>query len=172
MLGTLALVFLLNVVSTALGTLKTLFLAKGFSKPAYIVTFLDTIMYIFGIKLVMDGEGIWFVLIYSLGRTIGVYLGDILEQKLALGILDVTIMAKIDKAHAIADHLRRLGYTSNSYETHGVDGEEKWDVRFLVARREFDFVLATLENKGFTNLSMVVTSVNKVSGKIRIKKAT
>jgi len=162
----LSAVFALNVVSTALSTLKTVFLVRGFVKPVYLVVLLDALTFVWGMKLVVDSEDWLFLLVFALGKTAGVWVGDVIDKKLALGILDVTIMAKREKAHRIADYLRSLGIVSNTVKTYGLNGEEKWDVRFLVNRREFDSVLRSLENQGFDNLSMVINTVDKVTGKI------
>lgn len=165
-------VFTLNCLSTALSTLKTVFIARGFIKPVYILVLLDAMMFVWGMKLVVDGEGVAFLLAFALGKTAGVWLGDVVERKLAYGILDVTIMAKRDKAHNLADRLRAMGYVTNTTKTHGLGGEEKWDVRFFVSRKEYESLLMTLEQEGYKNLSMVVTTVDKATGKINTSQVT
>jgi uncharacterized protein YebE (UPF0316 family) len=131
------------------------------------MTFIDALMFTWGMKLVVGGDGYLFILVYALGKTLGTWIGDITEKKLAIGTLDITIMARREKAHQIADYLRSLGYVSNSTKTYGLGGEEKWDVRFFIKRKEYEFIVESLDRLGFKDVSMVITDVNKVTGKIK-----
>jgi uncharacterized protein YebE (UPF0316 family) len=170
LIWSLVAILLVNIVSNAIGTLKTVFIMRGISKPAYLLTLVDALIFTWGMKLVISGDGWLFIVVYAVGKMLGVWLGDIIEKKLAFGDLDVTIMAKREKAHQMADLLRYWGYASNSTKTHGIAGEEKWDVRFLVSRREFDLVITLLAEHGFKDISMVINDVTKVTGKITTRR--
>lgn len=167
MIWALATLFLLQVISTAINTLKTIFLTKGISKPAYILTFMDAIAFSWGMELITTGDGFLFIIVFALGKTLGTFLGDVVEKKLALGTLEITIMVKPEKAIKIADHLRSLGYSVNTKKVYGINGQEKFDICLFIQRKEFEFLKGTLERLGFKDVSMVITDVNKVTGKIR-----
>lgn len=167
---TLFLIFVLQVVSTAVNTLKTIFITKGIRKPAYIATFIDAVIFVFSMKLVLDGGGIIFLLVYGAGKTIGVLLGDVIERRLAIGTLEVTLSAKQDKAIPIADSLRQLGYSVNTRSVHGFEGADRFEVWFVIKRNEVNFVTDYLEKLGYGNLSMVLTEVKTVTGKINTTK--
>ena len=164
-------IFLLQVVSTATNTLKTIFLTKGITKPAYLMTFIDAIVFVLSMKLALDGEGFIFLIVYAIGKTLGAILGDIVEKKLAIGTLEITISIKKNKAIEIADNLRELGYTVNTREVYGLHGNERYEVWFIIKRKEYNFIIDYLNKLGHDNLSMVVAEVKNVTGKIKTTKS-
>lgn len=163
----LFMIFILQVVSTATNTLKTLFLTKGITKPAYIMTFIDAMVFVLSMKLALDGEGFIFLIVYAFGKTLGAVLGDILEKKIAIGTLEITINIKKEKAIAMADKLREIGYTVNTREVYGINGKERYEVWFIINRKDYNFVIKYLETLGFTELSMVINEVKNITGKIQ-----
>lgn len=160
-------VFILQVVTTAMNTLRTIFITKGISKPAYILTFIDAILFSWGMKLVVTGEGYLFLIIFAVGKTVGTLLGDIAEKRLALGTLEVTIYAKREKAIKLADQLRDLGYSVNTRKAHGLGGTPRFEVCLIIQRKEYKILKDTLQRLGFSNATMSVRDVNKVTGKIQ-----
>lgn len=166
----LLIIFILQVVSTATNTLKTIFLTKGITKPAYLMTFVDAIIFVLSMKLALDGEGFIFLIVYAIGKTLGAVLGDVVEKKLALGTLEITISIKKNKGIEIADKLRELGYTVNTREVYGLNGNERYEVWFITKRKEFNFIIDYLDKIGHDNLSMVVAEVKTVTGKIKTSK--
>lgn len=163
----LFMIFILQVVSTATNTLKTLFLTKGITKPAYIMTFIDAMVFVLSMKLALEGEGFIFLIVYAFGKTLGAILGDILEKKIAIGTLEITINIKKEKAIAVADKLREIGYTVNTREVYGINGKERYEVWFIINRKDYNFVIKYLETLGFTELSMVINEVKNITGKIQ-----
>lgn len=167
---TLFIVFLLNVISNTLGTLKTIFISKKVMKPAYLVTFMDSIVFAYGFKMVATEDSLWLILAFSLGKVVGTYLADIIEGKMAFGLLEVTIYAKSDKAINIADSLRALGFSVTTVKGYGMNGVERFEVNITLKRKDFVLVREFLQTHGFTNATMITREVSSVSGKIRTEK--
>lgn len=167
MIWSLVTIFLLQVFSTAINNLKTIFMTKGVSKPAYLLTFIDAISFAWGMRLTVSGDGFLFLIVYAVGKTVGAIIGDQLEKKLAIGTLEVTMSAKYEKAVVVADYLRDLGYTVNTRKVHGFNGNDRYEVYLLIKRKEFKFLKDTLERLGYDNMSMVIADVNRVTGKIQ-----
>lgn len=167
MIWALVLIFVLQVVSTAMNTLKTIFITKGISKPAYILTFIDAAMFAWTMTLIATGEGYLFLAVFAVGKTLGTILGDVTEKKLAVGTLEVTIMAKKEKAIQIADNLRELGYSVNTKKVFGHGGVEKFDIVVFIQRKEFVYLRDTLARMGIDNATMVISDVSRVTGKIQ-----
>lgn len=158
------------MLSTALSTLRSIFIVKGISKPAYIITMIDSMLFMWGTKLVVSGDGFAFIIVFALGKLIGTWVGDMLEKKIAMGTLQISINAKGRKAIQIADLIREMGYTVNTRKVYGMHGNERFEVCFFIKRREKDFLLNDLANLGYKNLSLVITDVNSVDGKIQTNK--
>jgi uncharacterized protein YebE (UPF0316 family) len=155
------------MLSTALSTLRSIFIVKGISKPAYLITMVDSMLFMWGTKLVVSGDGFGFIIVFALGKLIGTWVGDMLEKKIAMGTLQVSINAKGKKAIHMADAIREMGYTVNTRKVYGMNGNERFEVCFFVKRKEKEIVLNNLGLLGYKNLSMVITDVNSTDGKIK-----
>lgn len=158
------------MLSTILSTLRTIFIVKGISKPAYILTMIDSMLFMWGTKLVVSGDGFTFIIVFALGKLIGTWLGDVLEKKIAMGILQISINAKGKKAIEIADLIRDMGYTVNTQKVYGMNGNERFEVSLFIKRKEKDSLIQKLSELGYKNLSMVILDVNNVDGKIKVNK--
>ena len=83
--------------------------------PVYLLVFIDALIFTSIISRVTSSDGLPFTIAYALGRTFGVFIGGKIEEKLALGILEVDIFLndKI-KSTEISERLRKTGYTVNN----------------------------------------------------------
>lgn len=162
----LVVVFLANVISNSLSTLKTLFISKKIMKPVYLIVFLDAIIFISGFKIVTQENSVWFVLAFALGKVIGVYIADLIENKIALGTLEVVIYAKKEKAIKIADTLRNMGYTVTTHVGYGLQGNKRFCVAILIDRKEYFVLKDILKKFGYTEATMFVREIKHFSGKI------
>lgn len=163
-------VFILNVVSNTLGTLKTLFLAKKIMKPAYVVTFIDSIVFAYGFKMVATEDSLWVIVAFSLGKVVGAYLADILDNKMAFGLIEVTLYAKANRAHKLADSLRDLGYSVTTVKGYGFKGSERYEVNLTIKRKELSFIREFLGKNGILDATLVIREVSSVAGKIAVEK--
>lgn len=167
---TLFIVFLLNVVSNTLGTLKTLFLSKKIMKPAYVVTFVDSIVFAYGFKMVATEDSFWLIIAFSLGKVVGAYIADILDNKLAFGLIEVTLYAKANRAHRLADSLRDLGYSVTTVKGYGFKGHERYEVNLMIKRKELTFIREFLGKNGVEDATLVIREISSVAGKIAVEK--
>ncbi len=119
-----------------------------------------------GTKLIVSQSDFTFIIVFSLGKIVGTYIGDFLEKKIALGLLEIIFSAKTEKAIRIADKLRELGYTVNTRKVYGMKGHERFEVSVFIKRKEKDIMLESLKKDGISALSMVVVDVAAVQGKI------
>ena len=104
-------ILLLNTIGETMKTLRTIFISKKIMRPVYFMIFIDSLIFATGMKLVTQGNGVQFVLAYALGKVIGVWIGDKIEEKIALGLIEVTVFTKKEKAKIIADRIRDLGFS-------------------------------------------------------------
>lgn len=166
----LFLVFILNVVSNCLGTLKTIFISKQIGNITYIITAIDALFFSIVLKAISDGDGILFIFAYCLGKVVGAILADILENKyIALGIYEVTIYSNPTKAIEIADKLRLLGYSVNTCKQYGNNGKERYAIIITIERKELDFLREKLSEFDLNNPTMIVQEIKSIEGKIKAK---
>ena len=79
-------IFILQLVYVPLLTLRTTFVVKGKKAQASMFAFLEAIIYIVSLGIVFsDLSNILNIGAYILGYGIGIYLGGLIEEKLAIG---------------------------------------------------------------------------------------
>jgi uncharacterized protein YebE (UPF0316 family) len=163
-------IFVINALSNCLGTLKTIFISKNAKAPVYIVTAIDALVFAFVVKSISSGNDAITIIAYVLGKVVGVYIGQVIDKKLGLGILDISVYAKEEKAKNLADKLREVGYSVTTQKGYGYNGSPRYIVNITIARKEMDFLVELLKKYGYNKATMIVKEVKSVNGKVKIHK--
>lgn len=160
----LLVIFLLNVLGTCLGNLKTTFLAQKAIKPVYLTTFIDAIVFIYAFKLTTNSTGYGFILAFALGKMFGVFLGSKIEKKLAFGLFEIDVYKHLIQGKILADTLREQGYSVTTTVGYGMEGTERLILKIILPRNQFPSFHKMLEQDG--NVNMSVKSITKTYGKV------
>lgn len=165
---TIILIFILNVISNCLGTLKTIFISKQIGNITYIITAIDALFFSIVLKAVSNGSGVMEIIAYCLGKVVGAIMADVIENKyIALGTYLITIYPKQDKVIMIADDLRELGYTVNTSKQYGMHGKARFAINITIARKEINILKNILEKKyNINSPNMIVEEIKSFEGKI------
>lgn len=164
--------FLITAFTNILATLKTILISKKIMNPVYILSFADAIIFAATISKVSSSDGVSYTIAYALGRTLGVYMGNRLEEKLALGILEVDLFINNkDKMIEIAENLRKEGYTVNNYLARGNNGDRRYKIEVVIRRKEFKILEQIMEECGVTDPTMKIKNLSRVNGKITSTRA-
>ena len=158
----LAAIFGLNLLSTTLGNLKTILLTKRIMKLVYVTTFIDAMIFALAFKCLATSSSLLFLLFFAAGRLSGVYLGSLIESKLALGTLEVSIHKHWQEGIKLADQLRTLGYSVTTFKGYGINGNDRLVITAIIPRRE----LVQLKPLLGSGINMTVKDVSKTYGKI------
>lgn len=159
------LIFFLNILSNTLGNLKTIFVSKQIGGFTYILVGVDALFFSIVLKAINSGDSLWYILAYVFGKIIGAVIADILEKKLALGVLEVTVYERNDKAIPLADTLRELGYSVTTSKGYGQNGKERFIVTITISRKEYPLLGEVLNKVGITKPNMIVKEVKSIEGK-------
>lgn len=159
------LIFLVNVLSNSIGTLKTIFIAKKF-KQVYFVTFLDSLIFIITMKLSLSNNNMLSFIAFALGKTVGAILANIIEERIALGIYEVTIYANKDTAIPIADELRDNGYSVTNIKGFGMNGNERFLIQITIERKDLNKIKNYLEKYNYSDATMTIKELDKIGGKL------
>lgn len=160
----LLLIFMLNAISTALGTLKAIFLSKQIIKPVYLTTFLDALIFAYAFKLIADSSGLIYVLAFALGKTAGIFLGSLIDRKVAIGLLETTVYKHPEEGIILADQLRARGYSVTTLMGYGIEGRDRLLLNIISPRKDFPELKKLLYMDGKVNMS--IKGITKVSGKV------
>lgn len=131
----LLIIVIAKVIEVSVGTLRSILVVKGYRKSASILAIIEILLWVYIASRVITGladdplKG----LAYSFGFAAGVYLGSLIEQKLAFGMLNVQIIATPEEAPVIAKQLRSEGYGVTTLSAEGRN--EKRAILMVVANR-------------------------------------
>ena len=139
--------------------------------PVYLFVFVDALIFATIVSKVTSSEGIQYTLAFALGKTFGVYLGGIIEDKMALGICEVDLFLNDSiKANEIAQKIRETGYTVNNFLVGGNNETERHQIEVVINRKEIKVLENIIKDFDVINPTLKVKTLNKVDGKITTTK--
>jgi uncharacterized protein YebE (UPF0316 family) len=115
-------IFALRVGDMSLDTIRVLFVVRGKKKIVWVLGFFQSIIYVVAISSVLTHlDNVLNVIGYATGFATGNMVGMLIEQRLAIGHILVTIISS-NRGAFIAEKLRSGGYAVTEIAGHGKDG--------------------------------------------------
>jgi uncharacterized protein YebE (UPF0316 family) len=117
------LIFVLRVCDMSLDTIRVLFVVRGRKLLAWVLGFFQSLIFIIAISQVLTSGGKDFLSIlgYAAGFATGNVVGMLIEERLAVGHILVTVISSTRGA-AISETLRKAGYAVTEIAGRGKDG--------------------------------------------------
>lgn len=133
------LIFCLRICDMSMDTLRVLFVVRGKKLLVWILGFVESLIFVIAISSVLTGARNYLnVLGYAAGFATGNIVGMLIEDKLAIGHLLVTIISS-NRGTFIAERLRASGYAVTEVAGRGRDGTV-FELHASVARKDIDTV--------------------------------
>jgi uncharacterized protein YebE (UPF0316 family) len=115
-------IFLLRVIGLALGTARLLFVMRGRKLEAWMLGFISQFIIIIALGSVLaELDNPLNILGYAAGMATGGVVGIMIDQHLAIGHVQITIISPA-LGSAIAEKLRTVGYAVTEIAGQGKDG--------------------------------------------------
>jgi len=134
------LIILARIADQTIGTLRLIFLSKGYRLIAPVLGFFEVIIWLLAVSQIFQHLDNWFTYIaYGLGFAIGNYIGIVVEQKISLGNVIVRIVPKYDTTELI-NYLREHNFGVTSVPAEGSRGPVKVIFSIIKRRDIEDFV--------------------------------
>src|SRR5690625_3465276 len=129
-----AIIFIINVVYVSMFTVRMILTLKGRRYIAAIVSTVEVVIYVVGLGLVLDNlNEIQNLIAYALGYGLGVIVGSILEEKLALGYTVVNVTSSNPEIK-FTKELRDKGFGVTTWHSRGMDGD-RLSLQILTPRK-------------------------------------
>lgn len=145
------LILAIQLVYVPLMTLRTIFLVKNMRLLASIFGFLEVLINVFALSIIFSGDqSLLQMIIYALGFGLGIPLGTMIENKLAIGYVYVTINTQ-QKNQELIDMLRTNGFAITTYIGEGRDSN-RYKYEILAKRnreKELFSLVESIEPKAF-----------------------
>lgn len=121
-LTTALLIFILRVGDMSLDTIRLLFVVRGKRVLAWILGFLQALIFVVAISQVLANLDNWInILAYAAGFATGNVIGMVIEDRLAIGHIHLSIVSS-RRGAAVAEALRASGYAVTEIAARGRDG--------------------------------------------------
>jgi len=116
------LIFALRVTDMSLDTLRVLFVMRGRKGPAWVLGFFQALVFILAISSVLQNlDNPLNIIGYAAGFATGNVLGMLIEERIAIGHVQVSIVSP-RRGAAIAERMREEGYAITEIPARGRDG--------------------------------------------------
>jgi uncharacterized protein YebE (UPF0316 family) len=137
------LIFLARICDVSIGTMRIIFVSKGKRNIAPILGFFEVLIWITAISKIMANLDNYVNFIaYAAGFATGNYVGMILEERLAMGILMIRVFAH-EKGDELVQSLNSNGFGATVVQAHGAR-ENIQLIYSIVKRNELAIVLGII----------------------------
>ena len=128
------LIFLARICDVSLGTIRVIFVSRGYRHLAPILGFFEISIWLFAIGQIMrDINDISIYIAYAAGFATGTYVGITLEEKLSLGTVLVRVVTGRDSTD-LTGALKGEGYGITTHSADGAQGPVT--IVFTVVKRQ------------------------------------
>jgi uncharacterized protein YebE (UPF0316 family) len=117
------LIALARVLDVSIGTVRLIFLSRGFRGLVPLLGFFEVLIWVLAIGQIMQNLNNWACyLAYAAGFALGNWTGMMLEEKLAVGTVGIRIITRRDASELIA-FLKSSKYSVTSVDAEGGRGK-------------------------------------------------
>lgn len=164
-------IFFARVADVSLGTMRFMLMVRGRRWTASILSFFEITIWVVALGRVLDGlDNPLKIAVYALGFATGVFVGQWVEEKMALGISAVQVISKDSgAASSIRDSLREAGYGVTELIGEGRDGPR----RVLMAtsfRRGIPRLVGTVRDYDADAFITIMDAKSSMGGYMRAKR--
>ena len=141
------LIFLARICDVSIGTLRIIFVSKGKKNIAPILGFFEVLIWITAISKIMENLDHYVNFIaYAAGFATGNFVGMIIEEKLAMGILMIRVFAS-EKGKELVQTLNGEGFGATVVQAHG-------------ARENIDLIYSIVKRNELAKVLDIITGLN------------
>ena len=138
------LIFFARILDVSIGTLRLIFVAKGFKFYAPMLGFFEVIIWLLAIGQIMQHlDNFLCYFAYGLGFATGNYLGIYLDEKMSLGTVLIRVVPKMDTTNLI-NQLREQSFGASLVDIEGMTGKLKM-IFTIVKRKDLKEVLGIIQ---------------------------
>lgn len=148
-------IFVAKIFEVTLGTLRIVMINKGERLYGALFGLVETAIWLKVVSAVLIGiqSDPWKMVFYALGFAGGVYLGSIIEEKLALGLITLQVVTDAEDGHVLAERLRKKNLGVTLLEAEGKD-KSKNILLIYIQRKMKDEVIQYIEEQ---NIPVVIS---------------
>ncbi len=142
-------IFFAKIVEVSLMTVRTVLITRGEKFYGSLIGFFEVMIWLYIISTVLVGiqEDPIRMVVYALGFASGNYIGCMLEDRLALGILTINVISSKDDGLKLADLLRDEHVGVTLMDAEGIHDVKKMLIIHARRKRKGD-IIRMIEESG------------------------
>lgn len=160
-----------KILEISISSVKTVFMVKGQKIQAALLAFVECMIWGIVISSIIHtlSDNMLLLLFYGIGYAAGLYIGSVIEGKIALGTSSIQFMIKSNKLSKVRGYLNKSnqGYTV-------LEGKGKTDkmciVYVVLPRKEVKSTIKDIRNLCGDDVFIVSSEVSKFVGGYGVKK--
>lgn len=168
------LIFIGGLAYVSFGTLRIIFVARGQRFLSPLLGFIEVSIWLIAISQIMNNvSNIAAYLAFAVGFAAGNYVGILIEEKMAIGILAVRIILTKNDG-VLKNGLAAAGFGVTTVDAEGVHGKVKM-IFTVVRRKDLDQVIKIINeshSSAFYSVEDARSAVEGVFPKTKSKKVT
>jgi uncharacterized protein YebE (UPF0316 family) len=138
------LIFFARIMDVSIGTLRLIFVSKGYKFYAPMLGFFEVIVWLLAIGQIMQHlDNFLCYIAYGLGFATGNFLGILLDEKMSLGTVLIRVVPKMDTTDLV-NHLREHSFGVSLVDIEGMTGKLKM-IFTIVKRKDLKEVLGLIQ---------------------------
>lgn len=163
-------IFFAKILEVSLMTIRTVLITRGEKLFGSIIGFVEVVLWLYLINTVLIGinEDPIRMIIYSLGFASGNYIGSILEEKLALGLVTINVIVNEEYAEYVVKNLRDMDIGVTVINAEGINDFKKVLILFIKRKRKNE-VIRVIESMN-KNCVISINDTKAVYGAYGIRK--
>jgi uncharacterized protein YebE (UPF0316 family) len=155
------LIFLARISDQSIGTLRIIFVSKGYKIIGPILGFFEVIIWLLAIGQIMQHlNNVWCYLAYGAGFATGNYIGMLLEERISLGTVLVRVIPRKDTTELVKA-LSSEGFGVTYFDAEGAKGPVKI-VLTIVKRKQLPLITEII-NIHNPNAFYTIEEIKRVS---------
>jgi uncharacterized protein YebE (UPF0316 family) len=155
------LIFFARICDQSIGTLRLIFVSKGYKYIAPFLGFFEVIIWVMAISQIMQHlDNVFCYLAYGAGFATGNFIGIYLEEKISLGTVIIRIIPKKDTSELV-QYLRSNNYGLTIVDAEGSTGPVK--IIFSIIKRKEVPNVVTIINQYNPNAFYTIEEVKAVN---------
>ncbi|MDD5331817.1 MAG: DUF2179 domain-containing protein [Candidatus Nanoarchaeia archaeon] len=117
------LIFIARILDVSLGTIRVIFIAKGYKLIAPLLGFFEILIWLIAIRQVLENlTNIMSYFAFAGGFALGTYVGMVIEEKISIGKVLIRITTG-KSPKQLAANLQKMGYAFTLNYGKGLDGK-------------------------------------------------
>lgn len=158
----------MQLLLVPLTTLRMLFVVKGQTREASALAVFEALIYVVSLGIVFsDLENKLNMIAYAIGFSGGIYLGSLVEKKLAIGYRAINV-SLLERNDELVEHLRNDGFGVTLFEGEGRQNEKRYRLD-IIAKRSREKELMNLLQQEAPKAFVVVYEPTNFKGGYLVK---